>query len=108
MGYTKLKLVKEGVDTMDFELSEEQKAFQNLAYKFALKEFEPIAKEYDREEKYPREIWQKACASGLVGVAIPEEYGGAGAGWVETALITEQLSRVDMGLGLVVVAATFG
>lgn len=93
---------------MDFELSEEQKAFQSLAYKFAVKEFEPIAKEYDREEKYPREIWQKASASGLVGVAIPEEYGGAGAGWMETALITEQLSRIDMGLGLVIMAATFG
>ncbi len=93
---------------MDFELSEEQKAFQSLAYKFAVKEFEPVAKEYDREEKYPREIWQKACASGLVGVAIPEEYGGAGAGWMETALITEQLSRIDLGLGLAVMAATFG
>ncbi|MDI6880566.1 MAG: acyl-CoA dehydrogenase family protein [Desulfitobacteriaceae bacterium] len=93
---------------MDFELSEEQKAFQSLAYKFAVKEFEPVAKEYDREEKYPREIWQKACASGLVGVAIPEEYGGAGAGWMETALITEQLSRIDMGLGLAIMAATFG
>ena len=93
---------------MDFELSEEQKAFQSLAYKFALKEFTPIAKECDREEKYPREIWEKACESGLVGIAIPEEYGGPGCGWMETALITEQLSRVDMGLGLVVMAATFG
>ncbi|HUX47447.1 MAG TPA: acyl-CoA dehydrogenase family protein [Desulfosporosinus sp.] len=93
---------------MDFELSEEQKAFQSLAYKFAIKEFEPIAKECDREEKYPREIWEKACLAGLVGVAIPEEYGGPGGGWTETALITEQLSRVDLGLGLVVMAATFG
>lgn len=93
---------------MDFELSEEQKAFQNLAYKFALKEFPPLAKECDREERYPREIWQKACQSGLVGIAIPEAYGGPGAGWMETVLITEQLSRVDMGLGLAVVAATFG
>jgi len=93
---------------LNFELTEEQKAFQSLAYKFAIKEFEPIAKECDREEKYPREIWEKSCAAGLVGVAIPEEYGGPGAGWMETALITEQLSRVDLGLGLVVMAATFG
>ncbi|AFM40221.1 acyl-CoA dehydrogenase [Desulfosporosinus acidiphilus SJ4] len=93
---------------MNFELSEEQKAFQNLAYKFALKEFEPLAKECDREEKYPRELWQKACEAGLVGIAIPEEYGGPGGGWMETALITEQLSRIDMGLGLAVMAATFG
>ncbi len=93
---------------MNFELSEEQKAFQTMAYKFAVKEFTPIAKECDREEKYPREIWQKACEAGLVGVVIPEEYGGPGGGWMETALITEQLSRVDLGLGLVATAATFG
>lgn len=93
---------------MDFNLSEEQIAFQKLAYKFALKEFTPIAKECDREEKYPHELWRKACAAGLVGIAIPETYGGPGAGWMETALVTEQLSRVDLGLGLVAVAATFG
>lgn len=93
---------------MDFNLSEEQIAFQKLAYKFALKEFTPIAKECDREEKYPHELWRKACQAGLVGIAIPEAYGGPGAGWMETALVTEQLSRVDLGLGLVAVAATFG
>ncbi|EHQ90805.1 acyl-CoA dehydrogenase family protein [Desulfosporosinus youngiae] len=93
---------------MDFELSEEQRAFQSLAYKFALKEFPPFAQVCDREEKYPREVWQKACEAGLVGIAIPEEYGGPGAGWMETALVTEQLSRIDLGLGLAAVAATFG
>ncbi len=93
---------------MDFELTDEQKALQEMAYKFAKNEFGPMAKECDREEKYAGEVWQKACEVGLVGVVIPEEYGGAGAGWMEVALITEQLSRIDMGLGLVVMAATFG
>lgn len=93
---------------MDFELTEEQRILQNTAYKFARNEFEPVAQEYDREEKYPRKIWQKACEAGLVGVMIPEEYDGPGAGFFENALITEQLSRVDLGMGLVVVAATFG
>ena len=93
---------------MDFELSEEQKVLQGMAYKFALKEFDPIAKECDREERYPREVWEKACQAGLVGVIIPEAYGGPGAGFFELALITEQLSRVDLGMGLAVSAATFG
>lgn len=93
---------------MNFELTEEQKDLQNMAYKFAKKEFEPIAKECDREEKYPRDLWKKACETGLVGIIIPEEYGGAGAGWIETALVMEQFSRIDMGLGLAVLAATFG
>ncbi len=93
---------------MDFELTEEQKLLQETAYKFAVKEFEPLAKECDREEKYPRELWQKACETGLVGCYIPEQYGGPGFGFLEVALITEQLCRVDLGLSLVVMAATFG
>jgi alkylation response protein AidB-like acyl-CoA dehydrogenase len=93
---------------MDFLLNEEQKILQSMAYKFAQKEFEPVAKECDRQEKYSREAWQKACEAGLVGVYIPEAYGGPGAGFFDLALITEQLSRVDLGLGLSVVAATFG
>ncbi|MEW6425150.1 MAG: acyl-CoA dehydrogenase family protein [Bacillota bacterium] len=93
---------------MDFELTEEQKLLQETAYKFALKEFEPLAKECDREEKYPRELWKKACATGLVGCFIPEQYGGPGFGFLEVGLITEQLCRVDLGLCLVVMSATFG
>ena len=93
---------------MNFELTEEQKLLQETAYKFAAKEFEPLAKECDREEKYPRELWQKACETGLVGCYIPERYGGPGFGFLEVALITEQLCRVDLGLSLVVMAATFG
>lgn len=93
---------------MNFTLTDEQKLLQETAYKFALKEFEPIAKECDREEKYPRELWKKACETGLVGCFIPEKYGGPGFGHLEVALITEQLCRVDMGLSLVIIAATFG
>lgn len=93
---------------MDFELTEEQRMIQDLAYKFAVKEMAPVAKEYDREEKYARQVWEKACDVGLVGVLVPEEYGGPGYGFLELALITEQLSRIDLGMCLCVVAATFG
>lgn len=93
---------------MNFELSEEQKILQSTAYKFALNEFEPIAKECDREEKYPWDLWQKACETGLVGAFIPEKYGGPGMGFFDVALLTEQMCRVDLGLSLVVMAATFG
>ncbi len=92
---------------MDFELTDEQKMLQDMAYKFAVNEFTPVAKEYDREERYPTEIWKKACENGLIGSFIPEEYGGAGVGFLENALITEQFSRVDMGIGLIA-AAPFG
>ena len=93
---------------MDFELTEEQRIIQDMAYRFAVNEMAPVAQEHDREEKFAREIWKKGCEAGLVGSTIPEEYGGPGFGFLEQALITEQLSRVDLGLCLCIVAAIFG
>lgn len=93
---------------MDFELTEELRMLEDMAYKFAQKELAPLSHECDREEKYTPEIVKKAAENGLVGAWVPEEYGGAGAGSLGLAVITEQLSRVDMGIGLNVVAASFG
>ena len=93
---------------MDFNLTEEQRMIRDMAYKFAVNEMAPLAKECDREEKIPAGLLKKACEAGLVGVMIPEEYGGAGFGFMELALVSEQLSRVDLGSGLVILTATFG
>ena len=70
---------------MDFELTEEQRMIQEMAYKFAVKEFLPVSGECDREEKYTPEIVKKAAENGLVGPWIPDDYGGAG--WVFSALL---------------------
>ena len=93
---------------MDFELTEELKMLKDMAYKFAVTEFTPISKECDEHEKYTPEVRKKAAENGLVAAWIPEEYGGAGAGILGNAIITEELSKVDMGIGLNVVAACFG
>ena len=93
---------------MDFEFTDEQRLIQKVAYEFAIKEFEPLSKEHDREEKYPEGLWKKACEAGIGGVIIPKEYGGPGLGFLELALVTEQLSRLDIGLGLAIQAGTFG
>lgn len=93
---------------MDFDLTEEQRMIRDTAYKFAVKEMAPIAKECDREEKYALDVLQKACKAGLVGAAIPEEYGGAGLGFLEHAIITEQFARIDLGLCLCVTSSVFG
>ncbi|MEA3221546.1 MAG: acyl-CoA dehydrogenase family protein [Thermodesulfobacteriota bacterium] len=92
---------------MDFELTDEQKMLVETAGNFAKNEFAPVAQELDREEKYPMEIWEKASKLGLVGAWLPEEYGGAGVGFLGNALITEQFAEVDLGISLIV-AATFG
>ena len=92
---------------MDFNLPEEMKMLRDTAYRFAQSEFPPLAKECDREEKFPWELWKKACELGFVGAWIPEEYGGGGVGQLGLALIMEQFARVDMGLSLIL-ASTFG
>ena len=93
---------------MDFELNDELKMLKEMSYKFAQAEFTGISHECDEGEKYTADIRRKAAENGLVGAWIPEEYGGAGAGYLGNTIITEELSKVDMGIGLNVVAATFG
>ncbi|MEW6267366.1 MAG: acyl-CoA dehydrogenase family protein [Thermodesulfobacteriota bacterium] len=93
---------------MDFDLTEEQQMLKDMAYKFAVKEFTPVAHECDVQEKYPRDLVRKAAENGLVGSWLPEEYGGAAVGNMGLALISEQLCRVDMGLGLNIIASSFG
>ena len=93
---------------MNFDLTEEQKMLKEMAYKFAVAELKPASQECDEKEKYTPEIRRKAAENGLVGSWIPEEYGGAGAGMMGNCIITEEFSKIDMGIGLNIVAASFG
>ncbi|MBN1662479.1 MAG: acyl-CoA dehydrogenase family protein [Deltaproteobacteria bacterium] len=93
---------------MDFELTEEMKMLKDMTRKFALAEIAPVSRECDEHEKYTPEIRIKAAQNGLVGAWIPEEYGGAGVGILGNALITEEISRIDMGMSLNIVASGFG
>jgi len=93
---------------MNFDLTVEQKVIIKAAREFAEKLFPDIAQECDREEKYPKHLWQKACELGFVGVFIPEAYGGAGLGFLEHCLINEEFWRVDPGIAHCILAGTFG
>lgn len=93
---------------MDFNLTKEQHDVKKAARAFAEGEFRDIAKECDREEKADRSVMRKACELGFVGVFIPEEYGGAGYGYLETALVMEEFWRVDPGLGGQIQSICFG
>ena len=90
---------------MDFELDDTQKDIQKAAREFVEKDFTDVAIEYDQKEEYPKELWKKACELGFVGVFIKEEYGGAGMGFTEAALIMEEFWRVDPGCGNILLAA---
>lgn len=93
---------------MDFKLSEEHRMLQDMAAKFAQNELKPLSQKCDREEIHAPEITRKAAENGLVGAWIPEEYGGAGVGMLGWALIVEELCKVDLGLAMNVMAASFG
>ena len=93
---------------MNFELTEEMKMLKEMAYKFAVSEIKPVSQECDEHEKYTPEIRKKAAENGLVGAWIPEQYGGSGAGILGNAIITEEISKVDMGISLNIVASGFG
>ena len=91
---------------MDFELTAEQREIQALARDFAATEIEPHASAWDREHRFPREVFAALAELGLMGVCVPEEYGGAGADFVSYVLVLEELSRADAGVGVTVAVHT--
>ncbi|MFB6308645.1 MAG: acyl-CoA dehydrogenase family protein, partial [Haloarculaceae archaeon] len=93
---------------MDFALSDAQRQIREEVRRFADNEIAPVASEYDREEKYPREIVEQAAEMGLTGANIPLEYGGAGYSTLDVALIVEELFAVDPGIGICISSASFG
>jgi alkylation response protein AidB-like acyl-CoA dehydrogenase len=94
------------VRAVDFELGAEQKEVQALARDFARQEIEPYASEWDREHRFPRDVFQKLADLGLMGACIPEEYGGAGTDFLSYILVLEELSRADAGVGVTVAVHT--
>lgn len=90
---------------MDFELTPRQKQIRLAAREFAEGEFPGVAREYDRKEEFPREIWKKACGLGFIGLFIKKEYGGLGLGFLEFAMVMEEFWRVDPGCGNILLTA---
>jgi alkylation response protein AidB-like acyl-CoA dehydrogenase len=87
---------------VDFELTAEQREIQALARDVARAEIDPNAADWDREHRFPAELYPKLAELGLMGVCVPEEYGGAGADFVSYILVLEELSRADAGVGVTV------
>src|SRR5919107_3980918 len=89
---------------MQFELIEEQQQVKMIVREFAQSEIAPHVLEWDESQHFPVELQPKLADLGLMGVLFPEEYGGAGMGYVEYATIIEELSRVDGSVGISVAA----
>ncbi len=91
---------------MDFTLTQDQREIQALAREVARSEIEPNAAEWDRDHRFPRALYAQLAELGLLGVCIPEEYGGAGADFLSYVLVLEELSRADAGVGVTVAVHT--
>jgi alkylation response protein AidB-like acyl-CoA dehydrogenase len=91
---------------VEFSLSADQREIQALARDFAGAEIEPRASDWDREHAFSQELLGKLAEPGLLGVCVPEEYGGAGADFLSYILVLEELSRADAGVGVTVAVHT--
>jgi butyryl-CoA dehydrogenase len=78
---------------MNVELTEEQRMIQDVARDFAEKELRPIAGAIDREARFPRETVRRMGELGLMGIIIPETWGGSGGDAVGYTVAVEELSR---------------
>ncbi len=87
---------------MNFDLSEEQQMVQNSIREFAQNEIAPVAREYDEAEKFPRVQLNGLAELGLLGMIIPEEYGGAGFDAVSYAVALEEIARADASVAVIV------
>jgi alkylation response protein AidB-like acyl-CoA dehydrogenase len=91
---------------VDFELTPEQREIRGLARELAEVEIVPNAGAWDRERRFPAELFPQLSEVGLMGVCVPEEYGGAGADFLSYILVLEELSRADAGVGVTVAVHT--
>jgi len=89
---------------MDFRLTDEQKQIQEMVREFAESEIRPHLMEWDEAQHFPVETFKRAGELGLLGVTLPEEYGGAGLSYVDYVHVIEELAVVDSGFGLSVAA----
>lgn len=86
--------------SLNFDLGETAEAIRATVYAFSQAELAPRAAEIDRSNVFPPELWPKLGALGVLGVTAPEEYGGAGLGYLEHIIAMEEISRASASVGL--------
>ena len=86
---------------MNLDLTEEQQLLQRSVREFAEAEVKPHAKEIDETGRFPLDTFKKAAELGLTGIAVPDNYGGAGMDHVSYAIVIEEISRVCASTGTI-------
>jgi short-chain 2-methylacyl-CoA dehydrogenase len=90
--------------TPNYDLSDEHELVRRTVRDFAVERVAPVAEELDREHRFPYELVAELAELGLMGMTIPEEYGGAGADTLSYAIAVEELTRVDSSVAITVAA----
>ena len=85
---------------MDFNYNENQKLISEMIRSFSAKEIVPNIKEWDDNQIFPAHVFKKLGELGLMGVLVPQEYGGSGFGYAEYVTAIEELAKVDPSVGL--------
>jgi short/branched chain acyl-CoA dehydrogenase len=91
---------------VNFGLTDEQELIRQTVRDFAVSRVAPVAEELDRESRFPYELVAELAELGLMGLPIPEEYGGAGGDTVSYAIAIEELTRIDSSVAITVAAHT--
>ena len=85
---------------LDFQLGEEIDALRDTVRAFADAEIAPRAAEIDRSDQFPMDLWRKMGDLGVLGITVPEEYGGANMGYLAHMIAMEEISRASASVGL--------
>lgn len=93
---------------LDYQLTEDQVTLRELAMRVAKEKIQPVAAELDEREEFPREIMRELGRAGLMGLSLPEEYGGMAMGHLATCLVIEEISRACAGVGVTYAASILG
>jgi isovaleryl-CoA dehydrogenase len=86
--------------SLNFDLGETAEMLRDSVRSFAADEIAPRAADIDRENQFPMDLWRKFGALGVLGITVPEEYGGSGLGYLEHVVAMEEISRASASVGL--------
>ena len=86
--------------SMKFHLSEEVEALRDMVHRWAQDRVKPMAAEVDRTNSFPAELWKEMGDLGLLGITVPEEYGGAGMSYLAHVIATEEIARASASVSL--------
>ncbi|MDO5530284.1 MAG: isovaleryl-CoA dehydrogenase [Paracoccus sp. (in: a-proteobacteria)] len=85
---------------MEFDLGEDVNALREMVHRWAQERVKPLAAEIDRENAFPNDLWPEMGELGLLGITVPEEFGGSGMGYLAHVIATEEIARASASVSL--------